>query len=283
MMKSAPFFLFFFLLLSCGSSTGSRLRYSTTSEKALAEFQKGWVQIMDEGRYGSAEESYRNALTFDPDFLVGKSVLARLTLNLEERLEIEKELFEKKEEIQGDERLIFDVYYALVRYTNLRDQRAPQAGEVLQKTIKMAEKNLRKLVYKYPYETYLKAEYIEFLHARYGAKQTIDSLTSLLAPEQKKNPFLLGVSASLHAELDEFDTALKQAVELEGIINDSTQPKPYAVYAYIYLQKKDLQLAKTNADQANELDPLNLDASRLKARIDALIYEEKVEAVTSEK
>ena len=270
-MKSIYVYLLVFLIISCASSTNSELTYSTSSEKALEEFRKGWVQIMDEGRYSAAEDSYRNALEYDPDFLVGKSVLARLTLDLDERLEFEKELFAKKEEVQGDERLVLDVYQGLVRYTNLRDQGAPQAGKILNEVIQTAEKNLRYVVHKYPKETYLKAEYIEFLHSRYGPKQTLDSMATLLLPEQKKNPFLMGVSASMHAELDQFDVALQKAEELEKIINDPTQPKAYAVYAYIYLKKGDLQLAKTNADKANELDPLNLDASRLKERIDTLL------------
>ena len=280
-MKSVYLYLAIFLLIACGSSTNQELAYSTTSEKALEEYRKGWVQIMDEGRYGAAEDSYRKALEFDPDFLVGKSVLARLTLDLEERLAFENELFEKREEVQGDERLLLDVYRALVRYTNLRDQRVPQAGKILTETIEIAEKNLRQLTHKYPKETYLKAKYIEFLHSRYGPKKTLDSLASLLLPEQKKNPFLLGVSASLHAELDEFDIALEQAKELEKIINDATQPKPYAIYAYVYLQKRDLELAKINADKANELDPLNLDASRLKERIDILIAEQQMAPVAN--
>lgn len=40
---------------------------------------------MDEGRYGEAEVSYGKALAYDAEILVGKSVLARLTLNLDER------------------------------------------------------------------------------------------------------------------------------------------------------------------------------------------------------
>ncbi len=278
-MKSICLYLMLFLIVSCGSPNDTKLAYTTSSEQALEEFRKGWVQIMDEGRYGAAEESYRMTLEYDPDFLVAKSVLARLTLDLNERLELEKELHAHKEKIQGDERLIFDVYYALVRYTNLRDQRAPQASKVLNEAIQKAEKNLRHVVHKYPNETYLKAEYIEILHSRYGAKQTLDSLASLLLPEQKKNPFLLGVSASIHAELDEFDLALQEAAELERIIDDPEQPKVYAIYAYIYLQKRDLQLAKTNADKANELDPFNLDASRIKERIDKLIATQQSESV----
>lgn len=273
-MRSIFLFTLLLLCLSCDSSGDKELAYSTSSEKALEAFRKGWVQIMDEGRYGAAEDSYRNVLEYDPDFLVGKSVLARLTLDLEERLAFEKELFDKKDEVQGDERMVLDVYRALVRYTNLRDQGAPQAGKVLNEALQTAENNLRYIVHKYPKETYLKAEYIEFLHSRYGAKQALDSLATLLLPAQKMNPFMMGVSAGMHAELDEFDIAIKQANALEEIINDSTQPKPYVVYAYIYLQKRDFQLAKINADKANELDPLNLDASRIKERIDLLIAEQ---------
>ena len=273
-MRSIFLFTLLLLCLSCDSSGDKELAYSTSSEKALEAFRKGWVQIMDEGRYGAAEDSYRNVLEYDPDFLVGKSVLARLTLDLEERLAFEKELFDKKNEVQGDERMVLDVYRALVRYTNLRDQGAPQAGKVLNEALQTAENNLRYIVHKYPKETYLKAEYIEFLHSRYGAKQALDSLATLLLPAQKMNPFMMGVSAGMHAELDEFDIAIKQANALEEIINDSTQPKPYVVYAYIYLQKRDFQLAKINADKANELDPLNLDASRIKERIDLLIAEQ---------
>lgn len=233
---------------------------------------------MDEGRYGAAEDSYRKAVNLDPNFLVGKSVLARLTLNLEERIAFERELFERKNEVEGDERLILEVYRALVRYTNLRDQGAPQAGKVLNEAMQTAEKNLGSVVHKYPKETYLKAEYVEFLHSRYGPRKALDSLNALSLPEQQKNPFLIGVAATMQAELDQFDGALEKAKELEQIVNDPEQPKPYAVYAYIYLQMGNLELAKTNADKANELDPLNLDASRLKERIDVLLSQKVVDS-----
>jgi tetratricopeptide (TPR) repeat protein len=230
-MKLAYPILLLFLVASCGTSTETKLEYTTSSEQALKEFRQGWVQIMDEGRYGAAEDSYRRALEHDPDFLIGKSVLARLTLNLEERVAFEIDLFENKDKVQGDELQLFEVYQGLVRYSNLRDQKASHAITVLNEVIETAEKNLGYLVRKYPNETYLKAEYIEFLHSKYGAKQTLDTLNTILLPEQKKNPFLVGLSATLHAEIDEFDTALEKAKELEKITNDPTIPKPYAVYA----------------------------------------------------
>lgn len=279
-MKLAYPILLLFLVASCGTSTETKLEYSTSSEQALKEFRQGWVQIMDEGRYGAAEDSYRRVLEHDPDFLIGKSVLARLTLNLEERVAFEIDLFKNKDKVQGDELKLLEVYQGLVRYSNLRDQNARHAISVLNEVIETAEKNLGYLTRKYPNETYLKAEYIEFLHSKYGAKQTLDTLKTILLPEQKKNPFLLGLTATLHAEIDDFDTALEKAKELEEITNNPTIPKPYAVYAYVYFRMKELQLAKTNVDKANELDPLNLDASRLKVRIEALISEQQTAPLT---
>ena len=43
---------------------------------------------MDYGDYSEAEVSYRKALSFDDNFLVGQSILARITPDLEERLAI---------------------------------------------------------------------------------------------------------------------------------------------------------------------------------------------------
>jgi len=228
---------------------------------------------MDEGNYGPAEVSYRKVLQHDPDFLIGKSVLGRLTLDLEERLEIEKEVHSKKEKIQGNERLILEVYHGLVKFTNAREQKSLDVNSILQQTFWLAEKNLGKIAHKYPEEIYMKAEYIEFLHSRYGPRNTLDSLEVLTTPEQKDNPFLLGFAASMHAEMGNFEKALKMANRLKKVIKDSMIPKPYAVLADIYLQMDSLQLAKINAEKATNLDPRNLDASRLKKKINVKLDE----------
>ena len=122
-MKNRFTLLLLFLLSSCKSEKTPSLKYSTTSD-ALKHYNYGWTQIMDEGRYGAAEASYRKVLEYDTGFLIGKSVLARLTLDLEERLKLYKEIQEKKNTITGDESLILEVYTSFVNYTNLRDQGA---------------------------------------------------------------------------------------------------------------------------------------------------------------
>ena len=273
-MKHYCILFLFLVILSCNTGNSERntgLKYSSSSIEAMTAYHKGWTQIMDEGRYGAAEVSYRKALKHDPNFLVGKSVLGRLTLDLNERLGFYKELENNKHKIQGDERLILDVYMALVNYTNLRDQHSSAAKTAIGDALKLAEKNLKKVVHKYPEEIYLKAEYIEILHSLYGPQQALDSLTVLTSVSQKENFFLLGYSASMHAELKNFEIALSQANQLQEIINDTTVPKSYAVLADIYFKMDSLNLAKTNVEKAYQLDSKNIDASRLKEKINQKI------------
>ena len=109
------------------------------------------------------------------------------------------------------------------------------------------------------------------MNSLYGPKRALDSLYKLTTLDQKDNPFLLGFSASLHAELEEFDLAIEQAKRLQHVVNDGSQPKTFAVFADVYFQMGNLKIAKKNADSANLLDPKNLDASRLKKKIDLAI------------
>lgn len=269
-MKNCFLLILLFLLISCDNQTASGLKYSTTSD-ALNYYNTGWIQIMDEGRYGASETSYRKVLEYDPDFLVGKSVLARLTLDLDERLKLYKEIKASEKLITGDERLILDVYTAFVKYTNLRDQGDSKSKNALHEALEIAQKNLKKIVHKHPDEIYLKAEYIEILNSLYGPKRALDSLNVLASVTQKDNPFLLGFAASIHAELKGYDEALNNAHRLQTIINDSTQPKTYVVFADIYYQMGKFEIAKNNADKATALDSRNLDASRLKKKIDDAI------------
>ena len=269
-MKYLYILIISILLVSCKTSDGSNLNYSTNSE-ALAHYHKGWAQIMDEGRYSEAEASYRKVVELDPDFLVGKSVLARLTLDAVERLQLYEEIQMNKHKVKGDERLVLDVYTLLVYYTNLRDQKSPNTRKAFNEAIALAEKNLRKVVHKYPEEIYLKSEYIEILHTTHGAKKALDSLNALTTPAQKDNPFILGFSSGIHAEMDDFEPAMQKANQLLKVVNDSTLPKTYAVLARVYYEMGNLEIAKKNADKAYELDSKNLDASRLKTRIDQTI------------
>lgn len=263
-------FILLLLVVCCNPSalSDNQPAFSTDSDSTLFYYHLGWQQIMDEGRYGEAEVSYRKALEFDPDFLVGIAVLGRLTTSLEERLVLYDRLEKEGQKITGDEALILEVYTQLVAFTNIREQKPELAVSKIKEVFKLAERNLSEIVQKYPEAVYLKAEYIEFVHAIYGPQAALDTLDKLTIAEQKNNPFLLGYSASMHAELDSFGLALKLAEQLENIQNNSALPKSHAVYADIYFQMDSLKKAKIYADKAASLDPRNLDATRLKEKID---------------
>ena len=256
--------------LSCSTTTTKNfVKYSTQVDSTLFYYKKGWQQIMDYGDYGAAEISYRKSLDHDPDFLIGKSVLARLTLDLSERLTLYQTIEEQKHTVQGDERLILDVYHALTRYTNLRDQKSAETKSALQEALNLAEYNFREIVYKYPDEIYLKSEYVEILHSQYGAKRSLDSLHKLATSAQQNNPFLLGYKAILTAEMKNFQEALKYAEQLKFQMKDLKVAKPDAILADIYFKMEDYKMAKIHADKAVVIDSRNLDASRLKEKIDA--------------
>lgn len=245
--------------------------YSTESDSTRYYYQLGWHQIMDFGDYSAAEVSYRKALTFDNNFLVGQSVLARLTTDLDERLAIYSLLESKKSSIDGDERLILDVYIALVKYTNLRDQQASESKSALQEALAKSEKNLGQVVSRYPDEVYLKSEYIEVMHALYGAQTALDTIKSLVGPFQQSNAFILGYKAILTAETENYPEALAYANQLAAQLKDVKVARPDAVLANIYFQMKAYKKAKIHADRANRIDPNNLDASRLKVKLDSIV------------
>ena len=261
------------LLVSCSANPvpHSQLKYTTTSDSTLHYYNLGWKQIMDDGFYGPAEVSYRKALTHDSLFLIGKATLARLTLNLEERLQLYKEVEDGKVKIKGDERLLLNVYQGLVHFTNVREQTPDGVRAVIDSVLIIAENNLRHIVHRYPEEIYLKAEYVEILNSIYGAKTALDSLDVLCTFVQNDNPFLLGFAASLNAEEGNSVEALKFAHRLRNKINDPLIPKSYAVLADVFYQMEAWDKAKENADKAVILDPRNLDASRLKTKIDEAI------------
>jgi len=118
-------------------------------------------------------------------------------------------------------------------------------------------------------------EYLEILHAIYGPKKAIDSLHTLVTENQKNNWFINGYLAGMYAELEQYDKALQVAQKLEQSINNVQIPKAQVVYADIYYKKQEYLLAKKYADQAVLLDSKNIDAIRLKTRIDQEIQAQK--------
>ncbi|HNP96239.1 MAG TPA: tetratricopeptide repeat protein, partial [Cyclobacteriaceae bacterium] len=111
-----------------------------------------------------------------------------------------------------------------------------------------------------------KSEYIEVLHRNYGAAAALDSLNQIASSKQKKMPFLLGYAAHMEAELGKFESAIKKANQLSKLFNHSSA-KPLVVFGDIYFQKGDKKKAADYINKALEIDPGNIDAQRLRSRL----------------
>ncbi len=114
---------------------------------------------------------------------------------------------------------------------------------------------------------------MELINSNHGPEIALDSLAVLTRERHADNPFLMGFKASLLAETGQYDDALAVANELATMLDRDDWPKPHAVYADVYFAMDSLQLAKSHADRAVELDYRNLDASRLQTRINAAIQQ----------
>ncbi len=262
--------MFFSLaLMSAVAQTGfsQRLHLSTPSDSAVHYYYEGWRQVMDEGNYTASETAYRKMMSYDTGFLVGLSLLGRITRDLGERQRIERILVQRKQEVTDDERLLLDNYIELVKLTNLRETDTLAAKEQLKKAFKSNEANLRVIVHRYPDEIYYKAEYIEVLHRNHGAQPALDTLYKIANTTQQNEPFLLGYAANMEAEAGNYKNALAKARSLDKKINDKRSPKPHVVYGDIYYKMGNFEKARHAIEMALKLDPGNIDAQRLEKKI----------------
>ena len=167
-----------------------------------------------------SEEAYRKAITFDPDFVLGNGIVGKITTNLEERKAILKELESKKVSVSNDERLLLDDLLLVLKLFNSRDQNIKLDNQFIKNFYESSEIGMRTFIHKYPHESYIKAEYIEVLHANHGAQTALDSIDALATPHQKKLPFYLSYAAFLESELGNYKKALVKAKQLKQAINN---------------------------------------------------------------
>ena len=267
-MKSLICILFCSFGLSiCAQGDVGKLPYSTDNDSALYYLDLGWKQIMDEGRFSASEVSFRKAYALDSSFLIAKSLVARITADLRERVGLCEELQSELSLVNGEEWLVLNTFYRLAMLMNARDVGASDLSAIRNETILISEIQLGQVVHAYPNEPYLKSEYIEFIHANKGGQAALDSMDVLFPKSQENPPFITGYEATLRAELGQYEEALTLAQEFMNTSNDVTAPKPYLLLADVYYQMDSLGQARRYAEKAFKLDPLNLGAQRMMERV----------------
>jgi len=104
---------------------------------------------------------------------------------------------------------------------NNRDKGIKNSPEFNANRKQLAASNFRKFIKKYPDDSYVKAEYIEWLHFIHGPKTALDSLKSLATENQKKLGFYISYAASLELELREIEEAMVLSKDLKNLMIDS--------------------------------------------------------------
>ena len=240
-----------------------KLHLSTQSDSALYYYHLGWLKIMDEGSYSNAAQAFAKVVKHDPNFLVGLTIRGRISKDIQEQKKLLKIIEKQRHKIQGDERLLLDVFTELHRLMIIRQGKSVQkTRKQLNKALNLSQKNLHIIANKYPDEPYYIAEYLETLHYKAGAQSVLDSLK--LFPKAAKTPFLIGYKAEALAELGKYQQALILADQLFLIFASKPDvPKPWVVKGAIYAAMGDKITAKKFVKQALKLDSENIDAQRL--------------------
>ena len=249
--------------------------YGTQSDSARYYFIKGWEEILDNGRWTESEAAFRKAMEFDPDWPTGKSLVGRITRNLEERQRLLSELQAIKDQVAEDERLLLDIFMPSMQAMNNRDQGIRSSAQAGRDRRARAEINFRKFVHRHPEESYILAEYIETLHANHGAQTALDSLNALASDAQHVLGFFMSYKASLELETGNTEAAKELLNILRYALPDSSYTSPLMLEAQIYMAQDSLLQAGKLINKVVKMDPNHLIALGMKNRVDQLLKEQE--------
>lgn len=247
------------LTFSCANDPNSvSFDYGTKNDSARHYFLKGWEEILDNGRWTESEAAFRKAVELDPNWALGKSLVGRITRDLEERQKLLQELEALKDQIGTDERKLLDVNLLSLKASNNRDQGIKNTQEFNEFRMQLAETNFGDFARKHPVDDYFKAEYIEFLHANQGAQVALDSLNALATPAQKQLGFYIAYKAALEIELGNIEAAIELSKTLNEKMTDPSYTAPLMLQAQIYMAQDSLEEAKQYVDKVVEMDSNHL-------------------------
>jgi len=241
--------------------------YGTQIDSANYYFLKGWEEILDNGRWTESELAFRKAIEFDPDWLLGKSMIGRITRDSEERQRLFEELNANKEQAGADERLLLDVNMLSMKASNNRDLGVANTPESTKARMQLAERNFGTFARKYPSDDYFKAEYIEFLHANHGAQVALDSLRLQASARQMLLGFYLSYAADLELELGNIERAIAMSMILDETLTDPSYLSPLMVHANIYISLDSLQKASDLVDRVVAADSNHIIALGMQRRL----------------
>lgn len=266
------------LLVSCAApaSSGGGAQHEATfapgsspSAEARRTYTAGWAAIMDEGRWTLAEERFRAASAAAPEWVLGRTLVGRITGDVEEREEILAWVEANLETASLAERFVLDAFVL-----NLQSSIARGRGEKLPEGFRerLAESSVegfRAYLRFHPDDVYIAAELVEWIHSTEGAEAALAAMDEEVRPTSRGVPFFLGYRVNLLAELGRIEEAREAADAHAALLADPTAPAVHTVRGRVLLAAGELEEARENAARAVQLDPQNLSAAGLLRAIEA--------------
>ena len=243
--------------------------YDTASDSARHYFHLGWQEIMDNGRWTESEAAFRKASNFDPDWLLGKSLVGRITRNTQERERILAELESLKHKAHPDESVLLDCNLMAIQAYNNRDRDIIDK-EFNKSRMILGEDHYGRFQRKYPMDNYHKAEYIEFIHHNRGPQTALDSMYALALPNQLELGFYQRYAALLHLELGQMDEAIRLSKALNDNPAYASMPSSLILQANILMRQDSTSKALRLTKQVIDMDSNHLGAIGLKRSIESM-------------
>ncbi len=242
--------------------------YGTKSSEALAHYQKGWEQILDQGEWTSAEASFRKAVELDSNFLLAWSQVGRISKSPEERSLIFKQLSDKKSQSNDLEKKLLEVYLSSLELIDSKDRGIPITRDRISEFYSLSERNFSDFLQVYPAEVHVYSEFIEVIHGIYGPQAALDTLAEGPSKGKQIPTFLISYTAQMQAELKDFEAAMETAENLKKSMDEPDLPIIPFTYAFIYFEMEHYEEAGKLLDQTLALDKNHTLAQRLKKRVE---------------
>lgn len=242
----------------------------TAHREARAHLDRGWSLIMDEGRWTDAEAAFRAAMDADPDGVLGRALVGRITQDAGERADLLAWIESRLDLAPADERLMLDLYVMNLRAADARDRGvALDPGFGVRRTA-IAITHSRAFLELHPGDHAVSAELVEWIHNRDGAEAALAAMDTEIDPAARTTPFMVKYRGLLLTELGRLDEAEAAARTYARMLDDPMAPGPHALWAAILHAGGRHEEARARIATAVQLDPANLSALGLQRTIDEL-------------
>jgi len=248
--------------------------YGEACHGAMSDYRQGWAEILENGRWTDSERLYRKVVAAAPDCLIAKSVLARITIDADERESLIEDIQSNIDKVDVHDRWLLDPYLKTLLLINARDT-GQSLGEGFRDDLtSMAVRNYRAFLDEYPGEWAVRIEYIEWIHAAQGPQGALEAIGEMSSEGLSDNLRLSYFPAYFHAELGEYSQAIELAQAFVQQLGPGDWPQEHYITAFIDYQRGQYSAAAESIKHALQLDPRHLIAERLSKKIDKALETE---------